>query len=110
MTTFQGIREARPPEKIEKEDVQGPRAVRQMGDIVIVLGNPYRGEASQYLRDTVAETEEPNFAVSKSRGFQVYAMTSIEPHPNDPEGEPVFKGSIYADRVGPPNYRIQVTL
>lgn len=97
------------PEKIEKEDVMGLRVVRQLEDLEVVLENPYKRDP-QYVNEKLPESEPPQFAVSKGRGFQVYASTSIEPNPNDYDGEPTFRGTIYGDRVGPPNYRIRVTL
>jgi endogenous inhibitor of DNA gyrase (YacG/DUF329 family) len=96
--------------KIEKEDVMGPRVVRQLEDIVVVLDNPRFGRTSGYSQDKLPEVEGANFVISKSRGFQVYADTRVSDNPYDLEGEPVFKGTLITERLRPPSYHLKVTL
>lgn len=100
----------RPPPRIEKEDVMGPRVVRHLEDVVVVLDNPRVGRDSRYQQDKLAESENPNFVITKSRGFSVYAETSIRDDPANPDGEPVFRGTLITERMRPPIYSLRVTL
>lgn len=104
---FHGIE---PAFEIQEEDVLLPRVVRHNRDIVVVLDNPRTGRNPKYVRNKFDEGETPNFVVTKSKGFQVYAKSEVSPNPNDNDGEPVFHGTLMTDRIGPPTYQIQIKL